>query len=76
MRAFRRPWSWDAGDYLLCFDRLGLDAALAQAEAKAKNKQLYELLAIAPELRAVAEDTEVMNVARARAQRLLRMGTK
>jgi hypothetical protein len=60
-------------DYLHRFDRLGLDAELKQAEEKAKNGQLLELQVIEPNLRAVADDTSVLNVARERAQHLLKL---
>jgi hypothetical protein len=57
--------------YLRRFDRLGLDAALRRMEELAKGNYLTELQAIAPVLRQVADDPNVMHVARQRANRLL-----
>ena len=57
--------------YLRRFDRLGLDATLKRMEELAKANYLAELQAIAPVLRQVADDPNVMHVARQRASRLL-----
>ncbi len=58
-------------EYLHRFDRLGLDAELKSMEENAKSNNLAELQAIEPVLRSIAGDYAVMNLARARAQRLL-----
>lgn len=57
--------------YLRRFDRLGMDAALKRMDELAKVNHLSELQAIAPVLRQVAADPNVMHVARERAKRLL-----
>ena len=59
--------------YLRRFDRLGLDAALKRMEELAKGNYLAELQTIAPGLRQVADDPDVMHVARQRASRLLEL---
>ena len=59
--------------YLRRFDRLGLDAALKRMEELAKGNYLAEVQGIAPVLRQVADDPNVMHVARQRANRLLEL---
>jgi hypothetical protein len=55
------------------YDRLGLNQSLNQMEQQAKNGQLKELDVIAPLLRELAQDPQVMNIARQRAERLLQI---
>jgi hypothetical protein len=57
--------------YLRRFDKLGLDAVLKRAEEMVQEQQLQELQAIAPTLRAIADDYSVMHIARERAKHLL-----
>jgi hypothetical protein len=63
-------------DYLHRFDKLGLDAELRQAEQLAQEKRLLELQAIAPSLKAIADDSSVINAARKRAQQLLAVSSR
>ena len=51
--------------------RLALDEQLKSMEEQAKDGRLQELQAIAPILKEISDDPSVMNIARARAQRLL-----
>ncbi len=60
-------------NYLHRFDKLGLDAELKRAVEQAHEGQLLELQAIAPVLKAVADDSDVMHIARQRAQELLKI---
>lgn len=53
------------------YDKLGLNQSLSQMEQQAKSGWLKDLDAIAPLLREIAADPQVMNIARQRAQRLL-----
>jgi len=57
--------------YLHRFDKLGLDAELKSMEEEAKSENLGELQVVEPVLKSIAEDHAVMNLARARAERLL-----
>lgn len=58
-------------DYLHRFDRLGLDEAMTFLTDEAASGRALELEAIAPSLRSVAEDPEVMERVRTRAKTLL-----
>ena len=60
-------------EYLHRFDKLGLEAELKSMEEQAKDKQLAELQAAAPQLEKVVNDSGVMNVTRRRAEHLLQM---
>lgn len=60
-------------DRLRRYDRLGLDQQLAHMEQLAKSGWLRELQVITPLLEKLAADPEIMNIARQRAQRLLRV---
>ena len=60
-------------DRLRRYDRLGLDQQLGHMEEMAKSGWLRELQVIAPLLEKLAADPEIMNIARQRAQRLLRV---
>ena len=53
------------------FDKLSLDDDLKQMEDALQNNRLLELRAITPVLQNLAQDPNVLNVARERAQRLL-----
>lgn len=59
--------------YLRRFDRLGLNEALKRLEEQAKKGWLKELQLIAPELQSIANDGQVMNIARQRARDLLQL---
>jgi hypothetical protein len=58
-------------DYLHHYQKLALDEELKRMEEMAKADQLAEVQAIAPILKHIADDATVMNVSRARAERLL-----
>jgi hypothetical protein len=58
------------------YQKLALDDELKRMEAQAQDNQLNELQAVEPTLREIFEDTSVMNVVRARAQRLIDLGKK
>ena len=60
-------------EYLHRFDKLGLEAELKSMEEQAKDKQLGELQAAAPQLEKIVNDSGVMNVTRRRAEHLLEM---
>jgi len=60
-------------DRLRRYDRLGLNHQLERMEDLAKNGWLRELQAIAPLLEKLANDHEIMHIARQRAQRLLQL---
>jgi hypothetical protein len=55
------------------YQKLALDDELERMETQAKNHDLSEMQAIAAVLQGILDDPSVMNVARARAQRLLEM---
>ena len=56
------------------YQKLALDEELKRMESQAKNKELGEIQAVQPVLEDIFADTSVINVVRARAQRLLEMG--
>lgn len=58
-------------DYELQYQKLALDEELKKMEEIAKEGDLGDLSAIAPVLQRIAEDQSLLNVVRARAQRLL-----
>ncbi|HEV8524090.1 MAG TPA: hypothetical protein VGQ71_06285 [Terriglobales bacterium] len=58
------------------YDRLGLDNELKNMENLAKSGSLYEVQAIAPLLRDIATDRNVLHVAQQRARRLLMLAEK
>jgi hypothetical protein len=62
-------------DYSHRYQKLALDEELKQMEAMVKSGSLEELQAVAPILKRIADDPTVMNVSRARAERLLQQGT-
>jgi len=57
--------------HLRKFDKLGLEAVLKRMEEMEKDNYLSEMQAIAPVLRQLANDPNVMHVARERANRML-----
>jgi len=60
-------------EYYHRYQKLALDDELKRMEEMAQHSGLMELAAVAPVLQQIADDKSVMNVVRARAQRLLEM---
>jgi hypothetical protein len=58
-------------DFYYHHQKLALEAELKRMEEMAKEKSLEEIQAVAPILQQIAADHSVLNVSRARAQRLL-----
>jgi hypothetical protein len=58
-------------DYYHAHDKLGLDAELKRLQEMEKGHQLAEIQAIAPILKAIAADTNVLNISRRRAEAIL-----
>jgi len=58
-------------DYYHHYQKLALDEELKRMEELNREGSLVEVQSVAPILRAIANDNTVMNVARARAQRLM-----
>jgi hypothetical protein len=56
------------------YQKLALDEELKQMETQAAGRELSELQAVKPILQAIYDDPSVMNVVRARAQRIMEMG--
>jgi hypothetical protein len=56
------------------YQKLGLDDELKQMEDEMKRGDLMEVQAVKPVLQEIYDDTSVLNVVRARAQRLMEMG--
>jgi hypothetical protein len=56
------------------YQKLALDEELKRMEGQAKNKELAEIQAVQPVLQEILADASVINVVRARAQRLIEMG--
>jgi hypothetical protein len=57
--------------YLRRYDRLGLNETLKRLDDQVRAGWLRELQLIAPELKSIAEDPQIMNIARDRARHLL-----
>jgi len=55
------------------YQKLALDEELKRMEVQAREGQLIELQAVKPVLQEIYDDTSVINVVRARAQRLMEM---
>jgi hypothetical protein len=55
------------------YQKLALDEELKHMEDQARNNELSELQAVQPELQKIFDDASVLNVVRARAERLLAM---
>lgn len=60
--------------YFHRYQKLALDEELKRMESQAYNHELSELQAVQEVLQAVVDDSSVINVVRARAQRLVEMG--
>jgi len=60
--------------YFHRYQKLALDDELKRMEDQAKRGDLAELQAVTPVLQSIYADTSVMNVVRARAQRIIAMG--
>ena len=60
--------------YFHRYQKLALDDELKRMEAQARSNELSELQAVQPVLQEIFDDTSVINVVRARAQRLVEMG--
>ena len=56
------------------YQKLALDDELKNMETLARAGELSELQAVKPVLQSIYEDSSVMNMARARAERLIQMG--
>lgn len=56
------------------YQKLALDDELKRMEDQAKRNELSEIRTIAPVLQEIVDDASVINVVRARAQRLIEMG--
>lgn len=61
-------------EYFHRYQKLGLDDELKRMEDQAKQGDLAEVQAVKPILRAIYDDQSVINVVRARAQRIMEMG--
>ncbi len=57
------------------YQKLALDDELKRMEAEARSGQLSEVAAVKPILQEIYEDNSVMNVVRARAQRIMEMAS-
>jgi len=62
--------------YSLRYQKLALDEELKRMEAQAQDNQLAEIQAVEPILREIVDDTSVINLDRAHAQRLIDLGKK
>jgi hypothetical protein len=60
--------------YFHRYQKLALDEELKRMEDQARSKELSELQAVQPVLQQILDDASVLNVVRARAERLLAMG--
>ena len=58
-------------DYYHAHDKLGLDAELKRLQEMDRDHQLAEIQAIAPILKAIAADQNVLNISRRRAEAIL-----
>jgi len=58
------------------YQKLALDEELKHMEYQAKSGDLAELQSVKPVLQAIYEDAAVINVVRARAQRIMEMGAR
>jgi hypothetical protein len=56
------------------YQKLALDEELKRMEEQARNNELGELQAVQPVLQQILDDASVINIVRARAERLLEMG--
>jgi hypothetical protein len=60
--------------YFHRYQKLALDEELKRMEDQARSNELGELQAVQPVLQRILDDTSVLNVVRARAERLMEMG--
>lgn len=60
-------------DYFHHYQKLALDDELKRMEDQARHGELIEIQAVKPVLQAIYDDSSVLNVVRARAQRLMEM---
>jgi hypothetical protein len=60
--------------YFHRYQKLALDEVLKRMEDQARSNELNELQAVQPVLQQILDDASVLNVVRARAERLLAMG--
>jgi hypothetical protein len=60
-------------NYYLRYQKLALDEELKKMEEMSKSHQLEEISSVAPVLQKIVDDTAVITVVRARAQRLLQV---
>lgn len=60
--------------YFHRYQKLALDEELKRMEEQARNNELSELQAVQPVLQQILDDASVINMVRARAERLLEMG--
>jgi len=60
--------------YFHRYQKLALDEELKRMEEQARNNELSELQAVQPVLQQILDDASVINIVRARAERLLEMG--
>jgi hypothetical protein len=60
--------------YFHRYQKLALDEELKRMEDQARSKELSELQAVQPVLQQILDDASVLNVVRARAERLMEMG--
>ena len=60
--------------FLRRFDRLSVDGVLKGLESRADGGEAFEIHAIAPTLRLIANDINLLKTARERARKLLKMG--
>jgi hypothetical protein len=63
-------------EYYRHYQKTALDAELKRMEEQSTEDNLQELAAVAPILQTIASDSSLMNVVRARAQRLLALPAK
>jgi hypothetical protein len=61
--------------YFHHYQKLALDEELKRMEAQARSNDLNEIQSVAPVLQEIVDDTSVINVVRARAKDLIRMGS-
>lgn len=61
--------------YFHKYQKLALDEPLKQMEKQAQENQLSEIQGVAPVLQEIVDDPTVINVVRARARELIRMGS-
>ena len=63
-------------EFLYRYEKLGVNEELKNLEGEAKNNQLREVQAITPILQKIVADESVLNIARQRARRLLKISNQ